>query len=298
MSTVYANPVGITNNKDIYVIKNDINSKCYVGQSKDIYERFRSHCKKNNSRSLIDNAIQKYGKNHFWVEMLESNVNDADSRERYWIKELNTLTPYGYNIMEGGLAPPHSFGDDHPNVKISDSDVDKLVHDLAHTSLPLSALAQKYDISKRQVMRINEGVSRRNEMLNYPIRKTPNINGKLTEQDVDQIIHLLKYTYRFYGDIGRQFGVNSHAIQYINDGITHHRTDINYPIRNWKSSGVILFTYEQVTDIIDRLQHSNQSIRKIAKEYGVNEGSIYMINKGTSKKYRREGIKYPIRKYS
>lgn len=296
MSLTQANPVGIIS-KDIYVIKNDVNDKLYVGQSKDVKERFRSHCKKNNTVSLLDDAIQEYGKEHFWYEILEEQVSDADNREKYWIKRLGTLTPNGYNIMEGGSAPPCYSGEDNHNTVISDADVDKLMWDLANTDESLSCLGHKYGISKRQVMRINDGSCRKKPNVDYPIRKVPNACGKLTEEDVDKIIHLLKYTYRFYGDIGREFGVGSHSIQFINDGITHRRDDINYPIRDWKSSGVILFTYEQVTEIIDRLKNTDISINKLAKEYGVNSNSIYKINRGTAKKYRREGIKYPIRPY-
>lgn len=296
MNSTQANPVGIIS-KDIYVIKNDINNKLYVGQSKNVNERFRGHCKNNHTISLLDDAIQEYGKEHFWYEILESQVSDADARERYWIAELDTLAPNGYNIMEGGSAPPHYFGEDHHNATISDIDVDRLIWDLENTNTSLSSLGGKYGISKRQVMRINDGSSRRRDNVDYPARKNPNINGKLTDEDVDKIIHLLKYTYRFYGDIGREFGVSSHTIQFINDGITHRREDINYPIRNWKSSGVVLFTYEQVTEIINKLKNTDISINKMAKEYGVNPNSIYMINRGTAKKYRRDGVKYPIRPY-
>lgn len=43
--------------KDIYIIKNDINDKVYIGQSVNSQERFRSHCKPNKDHSLIDYAI-------------------------------------------------------------------------------------------------------------------------------------------------------------------------------------------------------------------------------------------------
>ena len=75
--------------KDIYVIKNDINLKVYVGQSVDSKKRFESHCKKNKDNSLIDKAIQKYGKEHFWYEVLEEKIQNYNEREKYWIK--NTI---------------------------------------------------------------------------------------------------------------------------------------------------------------------------------------------------------------
>ena len=62
--------------KDIYVIKNKINDKLYVGQALDTEKRFQAHCKKNKDNSLIDYAIQKYGKENFWYEILESQIEN------------------------------------------------------------------------------------------------------------------------------------------------------------------------------------------------------------------------------
>lgn len=296
MNNSYVSPVGIIR-KDIYIIKNDINTKVYIGQSLDAKERFKSHCKKNYDNSLIDKAIQKYGKDHFWFEILESQIENYNEREKYWIKYYNSLKPFGYNILAGGEEPPTYYGDKHPNIKISDDDVLKLKIDLAETDIPLSQLAKKYNISKRQVLRINQGISRAALDEKYPLRKNPNINGKLTEQDVDNIIDLLKYTYRFNGDIAREYGVEVHTISKINDGTAHHRDNIQYPIRNWKSSGIILFTYEQVTEIINALSNTKESIQSLAKKYNVDRRAIEGINRGTSKKYLREGLSYPLRKF-
>ena len=296
MNNSYVSPVGIIR-KDIYIIKNDINTKVYIGQSLDAKERFKSHCKKNYDNSLIDKAIQKYGKEHFWFEILESQIENYNEREKYWIKYYNSLKPFGYNILTGGEEPPTYYGDEHPNIKISDDDVLKLKIDLAETDIPLSQLAKKYNISKRQVLRINQGISRAALDEKYPIRKNPNINGKLTEQDVDNIIDLLKYTYRFNGDIAREYGVEVYTISKINDGTAHHRDNIQYPIRNWKSSGIILFTYEQVTEIINALSNTEESIQSLAKKYNVDRRAIEGINRGTSKKYFREGLSYPLRKF-
>lgn len=296
MDNIYANPVGIIK-KDIYIIKNDINNKVYIGQSLNAEQRFKSHCKKNRDNSLIDAAIQKYGKEHFWYEILEKQVENYNERERYWIKHYNSLKPKGYNIQSGGEEPPIFYGDDHPNTKLSDEQVKLLKNDLATTNIPLSQLASKYNISKKQVLRINQGLSREQLGEIYPIRKTPNINGKLTEEQVDEIIEILKYTYRFNGDIARQYGVEVHTISKINQGTLHKRVNIQYPIRPWKSCGIVLFTYEQVTDIINEIQTTNHSLNSIAKKYNVNQHTIKTICSGTSKKYRRENLHYPLRPF-
>lgn len=69
--------------KDIYIITNDINDKVYVGQSINPEDRFKSHCKKNYDNSLIDAAIQKYGKEHFQMQILEKDLENYNEREKY-----------------------------------------------------------------------------------------------------------------------------------------------------------------------------------------------------------------------
>ena len=65
--------------KDIYLIKNRINTLVYVGQAINSKERFISHCKPSsakNNNSIIDKAIPKYGANNFWFEFIENQVED------------------------------------------------------------------------------------------------------------------------------------------------------------------------------------------------------------------------------
>ena len=297
MSNKYASPVGIIK-KDIYVIKNDINNKLYVGQSLNAKERFMSHCKGDYNNSLIDKAIQKYGKKHFWFEIIESQIENYNEREVFWIKELNAMKPNGYNIMPGGEEPPRLVGENSPSAKIADETVAMLKRDLAETNIPLNSLAEKYGISKRQVDRINRGISRAFLNETYPIRKIPNSSNKLTDEDIDEIVELLEYTYQLNGQIARQFGVEVHLISDINQGIAYRRDDVEYPIRNWKSCGHNFFTYEEVTEIIKLLKETNLSFREIARMYNVEHGQVSAICYGTSKKYLRKNEKYPIRKMS
>ena len=69
--------------KDIYIIKNDINNKVYIGQSNNVNQRFQAHCKPSSAyveNDLVAKAIQKYGKSHFWVEVLEENIENYNER--------------------------------------------------------------------------------------------------------------------------------------------------------------------------------------------------------------------------
>lgn len=93
----------------IYIIKNDINNKVYIGQSINIYKRIQEHfwkaeCLKDISyNSALHLAIRKYGKEHFYWEVLEEcEPNLLDERERIYIEQYNSISPNGYNILSGG----------------------------------------------------------------------------------------------------------------------------------------------------------------------------------------------------
>lgn len=86
----------------IYKITNKLNGKSYVGQSIDIKRRWREHIN-NSSNSLIHKAIIKYGEDNFIFEILEECKRDyLNEKEIFYIKNLNTLYPNGYNLTPGG----------------------------------------------------------------------------------------------------------------------------------------------------------------------------------------------------
>lgn len=286
--------------KDIYIIKNRINNKVYIGQAKNPEERFISHCKPSSaksSNSLIDYAIQKYGADNFWYEILESQVENYNERERYWIKYYNSLKPNGYNIQEGRDEPPVLYGIEHPLSKFSnEEEVTEIKRLLKETTLSLSEIAKRFNTSRRTIMRINQGLHYEKIGEVYPLRKEPLPNGKLTDSQVQEIIEILKFSYRQYEDIGKQYGISISDVKQINSGDVHRQENESYPIRKYKNSGKPNCTYEQVTEIIELLKSTNLSCRQLAKKYKIELQTVYFINNGTAKRYRRDGENYPLRK--
>lgn len=94
----------------IYKITNLINNKSYIGQSINIEKRwyehkYKSQCEDDKSfNSILHIAFRKYGIDNFKFEILEElkTAEQLDKREQYYIKLYNTITPNGYNILEGG----------------------------------------------------------------------------------------------------------------------------------------------------------------------------------------------------
>lgn len=94
----------------IYLFKNKVNGKVYVGQSIDVEERIKSHFalanskKKSGELMLIDRAIRKHGSDAFDVKILvECSEDELDKYETYYISFYDsTNTDKGYNLQSGG----------------------------------------------------------------------------------------------------------------------------------------------------------------------------------------------------
>lgn len=88
----------------IYKITNKIDGKSYIGKTiGDVEKRFKRHCRPSSKCPKIRNAIQKYGKESFIVETIDTAKNESDlnKKEIYWIKHHNTYEE-GYNLSFGG----------------------------------------------------------------------------------------------------------------------------------------------------------------------------------------------------
>src|ERR1700691_4241437 len=119
------------NDNVIYIIRNDLDLPEYVGISNNVEKRFhRGHCRKitqheiDNKKkiTLIREAINTHGKDHFWYEILhKGSREDCLNLEDGFIKKHKTLKPDGFNQVPGGGNPPSWKGK-----KRSKATIDKL----------------------------------------------------------------------------------------------------------------------------------------------------------------------------
>ena len=90
----------------IYLIRNSVNNKCYIGQAiRDVKKRIREHLfYESKGNSAIKNALEKYGHNAFTYEILHDGILEfmLDDLEKEEIEKHNSLSPNGYNLFTGG----------------------------------------------------------------------------------------------------------------------------------------------------------------------------------------------------
>ena len=94
----------------IYVRKNTINGKMYIGQTNNIKQRDRQwRCLKYiYSNDILEEDRQKYGPDAFESRVLvECDDSEMDKWERRFIDEFDTIYPNGYNKNEGGETGWH-----------------------------------------------------------------------------------------------------------------------------------------------------------------------------------------------
>ena len=275
--------------KDIYIIKNKINNKVYIGQADQALKRWGSHLRDAHSKpkTIIDKAIKKYGEENFWYELLEKQIQNYDEREMFWIKKYNSQVPNGYNVSPGGKGV--GSGVDHPVSSIKNQEIlELIINDIKDGELTFEKIAKKYKIKTNVVIGINSGTYYHNDKLKYPIREY-----FLSNEKFKRLIYSLKYEFdKSIRDIAREFDLCSSTVSEINYGKEKRVEWVEYPIRKGKVKNPL---YEKQYEIKELLHSTKLSFSEIARKYNVAVGSIQSINDGTS--WHDCNINYPIRKF-
>lgn len=96
----------IPKSSGIYLIKNIVNEKSYVGQSQDMNRRIKAHIRDLNRNAHCNPHLQKawgkYGKDAFVFSVLEEcPIELLNEREMYYIAKTDSFSS-GYNMNMGG----------------------------------------------------------------------------------------------------------------------------------------------------------------------------------------------------
>ena len=86
----------------IYCITNTTTGKCYVGQSKNVYERVAVHFRALRHGIHENRLMQKeWNENNrgFRYDILvRCPLKDLNEQEKFWIDKKNSMCPHGYNL--------------------------------------------------------------------------------------------------------------------------------------------------------------------------------------------------------
>lgn len=153
----------------IYKITNNINGKCYIGQSINIKQRWKGHKKDAFWKDGPDynyplyQSMRKYGIENFSFEVLEEC-----SKEELNEKEIAYILRYkaygsGYNQTQGGNSATHP-------IKLQESIVDEIILRLKTTAETNTNLAKEFNVSECMIRMINNGECWVKDNEKYPIR--------------------------------------------------------------------------------------------------------------------------------
>lgn len=90
----------------IYQIKNKTTNKIYIGSSKNIYKRWKTHISRlkynKHCNSHLQSAWNKYGQNDFEFSIIETvnDLSELKELEQQYIDELQPFNERGYNLCK------------------------------------------------------------------------------------------------------------------------------------------------------------------------------------------------------
>lgn len=110
----------------LYVITNLVNRKQYIGIAIDYERRWREHRCGQGSK-LVYQALRKYGIENLDFKVIckgtEAYVKEMEVR---FIRMLNTMAPFGYNLTEGGEGSTGWKASDETRKKMRESHIGKV----------------------------------------------------------------------------------------------------------------------------------------------------------------------------
>lgn len=195
----------------IYEIRNIINDKRYIGQSKNIYARISKHINQllanKHCNKHLQSAWNIYGENSFVCDVLEyCDIDKLNEKELFWIEHYNSNdNKYGYNIRINPF--------DNRGLKWSDEQREKMFkHINSNTSyyrnhkIPQEIMEMAWEANRNKIWSYEErqrhskfltGVKVTN-VQNMKIAQTGESNNgaKLKQFEVEEIIYLLIMGYK------------------------------------------------------------------------------------------------------
>jgi group I intron endonuclease len=227
-----------TNNKfSIYMIRNKVNGKVYIGQTvRNISRRFSEHMKKPINNHL-NNAYNKYGKENFEFIVLETcdTLEELNKKEKYYIELYDSMNrDKGYNLTSGGDKTKVSdetrkkIGESHKGRKQSEEWINKRIK--------RGKEHHGYGVPKTEEYKKKLSEATKGENSYWFGKKRPNLKTKYTRQETDgkkvveyrystnEIINVYPSIREASRETGKTFGtINNHCKNLVKKHISDIR---------------------------------------------------------------------------
>lgn len=215
----------------IYCYTNQINGKKYVGQTINPEQRKSQH--KSSAfnpqdadyEALLHRAFRKYGYDSFIYEILvDIKDNDFDllnELECYYIQKLNSKTPNGYNILDGGenCARPHNEEAREKmrwsHAALTEEEVIELRKAYQEKQSPTQIFKERYENKMHWQSFLNIWTGKRYSSVMPEVFEGEQGTGrktKLTAEIVKEIRKIREETGMSYDKIAQQFNISKATV--------------------------------------------------------------------------------------
>lgn len=227
---------------------------------------------------------------------------------------------YGYSYKIKNKKYPIRDKEQVSNIKNKsmrklDDSIDEIINLLINSNLKMTEIGEKFNINRKEVGKINQGIIYKNENYDYPLRSNekeyqishfnrddPRI---IPKENINKVIDLLQNTnlsYKEIHELNKDWIQSNITVSKINNGdYVNCPKDIEYPIRKHNKGATTgtnnhnsKITKEQLEEIYNLLENSDKSMLEIGKKYNMASSGISNINNGRT--YKDKNREYPIRK--
>ena len=264
--------------KEIYIIKNNINDKVFIGAAKNTSKRYSkilyNASKDDSKNSPLLQAIRELGYENFYYQILETDVLDqlAESVVSYYINKYNSMMPNGYNLVGRFLY-------DGINKGLDTNTLHQIMECLIFSNISIKTIAKTLNCTESLIRDISHGKKYRQKYLDYPLRGSKkSYNVEL----IKQIKYSLKYELdKNIDDIAKEYKVSIISVKNINNGTAYAFSNEYYPLRNLDKEIILEST---INDAIKQEINNNptKSLKDIARKFNV---SISYVEKISSKPF-------------
>ena len=208
----------------IYIIRNSINNKVYIGRSTDIHRRWMTHLRdaRKGENSKVHIAMRELGIENFYLEVLEEcSLSELNKREQYYIEKFNSWAN-GYNNSN---SSNFLDGEKNFNAKMSEKEIEEIRIEQSKMIKDRKEIYKKYKnkitwtnfsfICKYQTWPDIRKDLNIPEVMKWHEKQLGNEPRKFSMEELEEIVRLRYKEKKTYPEIAEIFGKSRKTISRI-----------------------------------------------------------------------------------